>query len=58
LARLWHWRPPQPRPAQDLNDRLGISICPDHGRDPSLLIRLPAKAMYDAWQTGRNHYRL
>jgi diguanylate cyclase (GGDEF)-like protein/PAS domain S-box-containing protein len=37
---------------------LGISIYPDHGRDPSLLIRLADKAMYDAKQAGRNRYRL
>jgi len=37
---------------------LGISIYPDHGRDPSLLIRLADKAMYDAKQAGRNSYRL
>jgi diguanylate cyclase (GGDEF)-like protein/PAS domain S-box-containing protein len=37
---------------------IGISIYPDHGRDPSLLIRLADKAMYDAKQAGRNGYRL
>lgn len=37
---------------------LGISIYPDHGRDPGLLIRLADKAMYDAKQSGRNSYRL
>ena len=37
---------------------IGISIYPDHGRDPSLLIRLADKAMYDAKQAGRNSYRL
>ncbi|MGH8865173.1 MAG: hypothetical protein ACREVZ_11125 [Burkholderiales bacterium] len=58
MARLWHRRPPQPPPAQDVTDRLGISICPDDGRDPSLLIRLADKAIYDAWQTGRTRYRL
>ena len=37
---------------------LGVSVYPDHGRDPSLLIRLADKAMYDAKQSGRNSYRL
>jgi PAS domain S-box-containing protein len=37
---------------------LGISIYPDHARDPSLLIRLADKAMYDAKQAGRNSYCL
>jgi diguanylate cyclase (GGDEF)-like protein/PAS domain S-box-containing protein len=37
---------------------LGISLYPDHGRDPALLIRLADKAMYDAKQSGRNSYRL
>ena len=43
---------------KDINDRLGISIYPDHGRDPNLLIHLADKAMYDAKQAGRNSYRL
>lgn len=37
---------------------LGISIFPDHGRDPGVLIRLADKAMYEAKQAGRNGYRL
>ena len=41
-----------------ITSSLGVSIYPDHGRDPGLLIRLADKAMYDAKQAGRNGYRL
>lgn len=36
---------------------MGISIFPDHGTDPALLLRLADKAMYDAKQAGRNTFR-
>ena len=36
----------------------GISIYPDHGRDPGLLIRLAEKAMNDAKKSGGNTYCL
>lgn len=37
---------------------LGISLCPDHGRDPDLLIRLADRAMYMAKQAGRSNTRI
>lgn len=37
---------------------LGISLTPDHGRDPELLIRLADRAMYTAKQAGRGNARI
>lgn len=37
---------------------LGISLSPDHGRDPHLLIRLADRAMYMAKQAGPGNARL
>lgn len=37
---------------------LGISLTPDHGRDPHLLIRLADRAMYMAKQAGPGNARL
>lgn len=36
---------------------IGISVFPDHGQDPALLLRLADKAMYEAKQAGRNTFR-
>ncbi|HEX7812180.1 MAG TPA: diguanylate cyclase [Burkholderiales bacterium] len=36
---------------------IGISVFPDHGEDPALLLRHADKAMYEAKQAGRRRFR-
>ncbi|HZP92496.1 MAG TPA: diguanylate cyclase [Burkholderiales bacterium] len=41
----------------DVTPSLGVSVYPDHAKEPSSLIRLADHAMYQAKQAGRNTYR-
>lgn len=34
---------------------VGISLYPEHGRDPKVLLRKADKAMYQAKEQGKNH---
>ena len=36
---------------------VGISIFPDHGKDPNILLRLADQALYQAKHRGRNTYQ-
>ena len=37
---------------------IGVSICPDHGANEDVLIKLADEAMYDAKHAGKNCYKL
>ncbi len=41
----------------DITPSLGISVFPDHAKEPSALIRLADHAMYQAKQAGRHTFR-